>query len=304
MTVKRAILRFTGRIAPRVAPLRARKQAAKAVNRLPGHQKEALILALLADWADSDPAEYHRFVWSNHLSYARYYDFREFRQSRGRYFTRLHPLRLELMSMVVAYLQLRGIDATSDVHSYLDVGCSLGYMPRFAETTFRAARRILGIDIDSYAIEQGREHLRREGSVATLEIGDMASIDELVGDERFDVVTCTGVLQYFDEQAATQAVASMLRHTSRVLALSGPPCGDTDNGMLERSRVRAYDHALFHNFDRMVAAGGGRVVARRWDGSEHVDGKVGAYLVVAIPGTDGDGDAEDRVEASGAPATP
>jgi 2-polyprenyl-3-methyl-5-hydroxy-6-metoxy-1,4-benzoquinol methylase len=283
MSMKRAILRSTGRVAPKVAPLSARKAVARWVNRLPGRQKEALILALLSDWADRDPAEYHRFIWSNHLSYARYYDFREFPQSRGQYFTRLHPLRLELMSMVVAYFQLRGIDATTDVQSYLDVGCSLGYLPRFAETTFRGARRILGIDIDSYAIAEGRERLRAEGSSVTLEIGDMASIDELVGDERFDVVTCTGVLQYFDEEAATQTVATMLRHTSGVLALSGPASADEDNGMLEHSLLRAYDHSLVHNFDRMIAAAGGHVVTRRWEGRESVEGKHGAYLVVAIP---------------------
>jgi SAM-dependent methyltransferase len=285
--MKRAILRSLGRVAPRVAPLHVRKGIATRIDRVPGHQKEALILALLTDWAESDPAEYHRFIWSNHLSYARYYDFRDFPQSRGKYFTRLHPLRLELMTMVVAYLQLKGIDATSEVTSFLDVGCSLGYLPWFAEKTFPAATRIVGIDIDSFAIEEGREHLRREGSAVTLEVGDVTDIDVVVGNGRFDVVTCTGVLQYLDEPAATQAVATMLGRTSRVLALSGPACAETDNRDLEHSRLRTYDHSLLHNFDRMVAAAGGLVVARRWEGRETVEGKHGAYLVVAAPGPPG-----------------
>jgi 2-polyprenyl-3-methyl-5-hydroxy-6-metoxy-1,4-benzoquinol methylase len=281
--LKRVILGTTAKVAPTVAPLSVRKRAARAVDRLPGRQKEAVILALLQDWATAEPAAYHRFVWSNHLSYARYYDFRDFPQSRSAYFERPHPLRVELLELVATYLRDQGIDPSVDVGSLLDVGSSLGYLLRYAETSvFPAATRMLGVDIDAYAIHEGAAHLARAGSAVELAVGDAGGLDALVGDERFDIVMCTGVLQYLDEPTATAAVGAMLGHTAGALALSGPAWPDADNATLSRSQFRDYDRSLIHNFDRMVASHGARVVARRWAGrDEQVEGKAGAYLVVA-----------------------
>ncbi len=282
--LKRAILSSTGSAAPKLAPLRVRKATAKVLNRLPGRQKEALILALLHDWASEEPAEYHRFIWSNHLSYARYYDFRQFAQSRATYFERLHPLRVELLDMVAAHLRDQGIAPETDVASLLDVGASLGYLPRYAETTmFPAARRLLGIDIDAYAVAEGVAYLGTVKSSVELEVADIDGLESLVGDECFDVITCTGVLQYLEQDAASKAVGTMLRHASKLLALSGPAYPDVDNATLVRSEVRSYDRSLIHNFDRLITENGGRIVARRWAGREVVEGKSGVYLVVGAP---------------------
>lgn len=285
MGVKRTILRATAKVAPKLAPLTVRKRVARAVDRLPGRQKEAVILALLEDWAAAEPAAYHRFVWSNHLSYARYYDFRDFPQSRGSYFTRPHPLRVELLEVVASYFRGQGVDPGVDIQSVLDVGSSLGYLLRYAETSaFSGATRLLGIDIDEYAIREGAAHLQAAGSAVELAVCDAAGLGALIGDECFDVVMCTGVLQYLDEPTATATVGAMLGHTAGVLSLSGPAWPEADNATLARSKFRDYDRSLIHNFDRMVATHGGRVVARRWAGrEERVEGKSGAYIVVAVP---------------------
>ena len=282
--LKRAILGGTRQAAPKLAPLGARKAAARALNRIPGRYKEALILALLHDWATGDPAAYHQFIWANHLSYAQYYELgRDGLAGRGTYFTRMHPLRVELFELVSSYLRGQGVDPLTEVGSLLDVGTSMGYLPYYAETTaFPGARRLLGIDIDAHAIADGITYLNGVGSSVELKVADIYGLEAVVGDERFDVVSCTGVLQYLEEEAATRAVGAMLARATKVLALSGLVDPDVDNGTLARSGVRDYDRSFIHNFDRMVAAHGGRVVARRWGGREFVEG-LGAYLVVATP---------------------
>jgi SAM-dependent methyltransferase len=269
-------------------PLSLRKRGAILCNHLPGEMKERLILLLLDDWGAADPPEYHRFIWGNHLLFAKHYDFRtDVDHSRGEYFTKLHPLRLELLETVAARLRDEGISPERDVRSILDVGSSLGYMLRHAETTlFPGAQRLLGIDIDAYAIEQGTAYLRSVGSSVTLEVADLDALERVVGGESFDIVLCTGVLHYLDEDAARRAIGTMLALTSGLLGLSGPACEEKDNAELESSQRRAFyrdDLSLIHNFDRMVLDNGGRVVARRWGGGEIVEKRRGSYIVVAAP---------------------
>ena len=278
--IKQLTLSATRSAAPRIAPLTVRKSVVKVLNRVPGRQKEGLILALLNDWAAREPSEYHQFIWSNHLSYAQYYDFRQIRDSRGAYFERLHPLRAELFEMVAADLRDDGLAPESDVTSFLDVGASLGYLPRYAETTmFPAARRLLGVDIDAYAVAEGAAYLRSVGSAVELKVAEIGRLDDVIGTERFDVVMCTGVLQYLDQEAAARAVRAMLGLASMRLALSGL-AANLDNATLSGSQVRPYDGSFIHNFDRMITDNGGRIVARRWGGRELIEG-LGAYLIVA-----------------------
>jgi SAM-dependent methyltransferase len=287
VVVRDAIIRAAGRafrlVAP-IAPLGLRKKAAVAVNRFPGELKDAVIIALLREWASTMPAEYHRFIWSNHLLYAKYYDFRQIEYSRGAYFSKLHPLRVELLETTAACLRDHGLAPELDVRSVLDVGSSLGYLLRYAETTvFPRAERLLGIDIDAYAIGEGAVYLQGIGSSVELQVADLGALESVVGSESFDVVTCTGVLQYVDEEEASKAVRAMLERSSKLLALSGLASEEADNAALERSQVRGYDRSMIHNFDRMIAESGGRVVARRWAGDEMLDGRRGAYLVIAAP---------------------
>jgi SAM-dependent methyltransferase len=266
------------------APLRLRMSAASLVHRLPGHLDEAVIPALLHDWAAAQPAEYHRFIWSKHLLYAKYYDFRQIEYSRGEYFSKLHPLRIEILETAAACLRDQGVSPETGVRSVLDVGSSLGYLLRYAETTtFPGAQRLLGIDIDEYAIGEGTTYLRGIGSAVELRVADIDALESVAGPEPFDLVTCTGVLQYLDEGAASKAVATMLKHSAKLVALSGLASEDMDNAMLEHPQVRPHDGSIIHNFDRMVAESGGRVITRRWAGREDVEGRHGAYYVIAAP---------------------
>jgi SAM-dependent methyltransferase len=264
-------------VVPRLAPLRARKRLARLVNKIPTPRREQVILAILDDWARSDPAEYHRYLWSNHLSYAHYYDRVQIDMAV------LNPLRLELLQLGCDHLRSIGVTPETDVCSFADIGCSLGYLPRYAETSgFPAATRIIGIDIDETALSDGASYLQDVGSGVELKVGDIVDLDAVLGDEKFDVITCTGVLQYLEEAEAAAAIATMLSHATRLFCISGPASADVDNATLERSRVRAYDRSGIHNFDRMIELAGGRVVARRWGGEELVVGN-SVYLVIAEP---------------------
>jgi SAM-dependent methyltransferase len=280
----RALAGRAVRRASPLLPLGVRKSSAQLAHRVSPPLADLLIPALLHDWAAAEPDDYHRFVWSHHLLYAKYYDFRGIEHSRGRYFERLHPFRVETLAAVAACLREQGYEAERDVHSMLDVGCSLGYLLRYAEQElFTAAQRLVGIDIDPVAIAEGTAFLRERGSAVELHVADIEALADVGGPDPFDVVTCTGVLQYLDESNATSAVADMLRRTGKFLALSGLACEDIDNGQIDRSRVRPYDGSRYHNFDRMVTESGGRILARRWDGHYRLEGRVGAYYVVAAP---------------------
>ena len=269
------LMRLIGSAAPRLAPLSARKSIARLVDKIPSRRREQVILALLEDWATEEPAEYHRDLWSNHLSYARFYDREQIDMNR------LNPLRLELLELACEHLRSVGIAPERDIRSYADVGCSLGYLARHAETTaFPAAARILGIDIDETALVEGAGYLRDVGSRVELRRADVVDLDSVLGAEMFDVITCTGVLQYLEEDQAEAAVAVILRHTTRLFCVSGPAAPDVDNAVLKHSEVRGYDRSGIHNFDRMIDQAGGRVVARRWGGEELVLGN-SVYLVVA-----------------------
>src|SRR5690242_16896207 len=156
VNARRRILHLLSRTAPRVAPLGVRKAVARLVDKLPSSTRERLILALLEDWATDAPSEYHRFLWSNHLSYARFYDSSQIDIGGS-----LNPLRLELLELACSHLRSVGVEPGTDIRSFADIGCSLGYLPRYAETTaFPGASRFLGIDIDETAITDGANYLR------------------------------------------------------------------------------------------------------------------------------------------------
>jgi hypothetical protein len=74
----------------------------------------------------------------------------------------------------------------------------------------------------------------------------------------------------------------MLRHTSRLAVFAGLAHPDADNRNLAASVLRDRDGTWIHNIDAMVEREGGRVVARRWGGSELVDGNT-IYFVLAEP---------------------
>lgn len=236
------------------------------------------VLELLRDYAEREPDQFHRFLWSHHLGYAETYEIeRRFGEER------IHPTRRMLFDDLARVLRERGTDPERDIHSVFEVGCSLGYLLRFLETgLFRSAEVLEGMDIDRYAVEAGSTHLATLGSRVRLHHGDMAALEEILDGRRFDVLLCAGVLMYLQEAPAAAVVASILRHTGRLAAFAGLAAPGNDNRELAASTPRTRDGTFIHNIDRMVERVGGRVVFRRWEGASEVDGNT-IYFVFAAP---------------------
>jgi SAM-dependent methyltransferase len=265
------------RMARSVVPLSVRKRAALAVQRLTWIEEQRRhwwSVELVRDLAERDVDAFHEFLWTNHLGYAVTYEpaarfgAANMKTSRRLFFDDLRSV-----------LPAAGMEA-ADVRSIFEVGCSLGYQLRFLETDlFRNADVLLGVDIDRYAVQAGSDFLRREGSRVVLRAADMRELDEVLGDTTYDVIVCTGVLMYLNQQAASEVLGTLLRR-ARLVALAGLAHPKFDNQFLNDSDTRDRDATFIHNFDAMVTAHGGTVIARRWEGSREVDGNT-IYFVFA-----------------------
>ena len=171
-----------------------------------------------------------------------------------------------LFADMKSYLASVGYLSETRVESVLEVGCSLGYLLRYLETdVFLRAAVFHGVDIDQHAIADGTAALASVGSKVRLRLGDMVELSEVVGDRKYDVVICVGVLMYLHRAAATQVVQAMLERASWVAILGGLAEPESDPSARDESRVRVSDGTFVHNLDRMVEAAGGKVVYRRWE---------------------------------------
>lgn len=259
--VLRTLKRALGSFVVTALPLALRKPGAAWLGRqrwIPGNHWRAA--RLVSDLADRDPNAYHRFLWSHHLAYAESYEpALQFDRNR------IKPDRRLLFRDIRRSLEGEGI-LPRHVRSVLEVGCSLGHLLRFIETdVFRQAEVLDGIDIDGYAIAQGRAWLAQHGSRARLMTGDMSRLDAILGPQaRYDIVLCAGVLMYLREDEAADVVRSMLRHTRCLLAITGLAHPDHDNRELAHSVKREQDGAFRHNLDALVAAAQGKILFRRW----------------------------------------
>ena len=246
----------------KVLPLAQRKRLAIWLDRqqwLPSRHYWSM--SLIRDLAEKDVDSYHRFLWSHHLGYAKLYD-----AANGFGAAKLLATRRILFADLAAYLKKQGIDPARDVKSIFEVGCSRGYLLRFAETeVFPSATEIGGIDIDRYAIQEGKEYLESRGSKIHLQCTDMADLDNFMGEKTYDVILCAGVLMYLKKEAAERVVRAMIRHARSVVAIAGLAHPGVDNFTLARSE-RRWDAALIHNIDAMVQKAGGELLYRRWEG--------------------------------------
>lgn len=231
---------------------------------------------LIRDLAEKDIKEYHKFLWSNHLGYAETYEvalrfgYENMKESRKMFFCDLNNHLIEV-----------GIQPRRDIMSVFEVGCSLGYQLRYMETDlFSSATDLEGIDIDEYSIETGTEYLRSVGSKIRLICGDMESLGRFMKNKIYDIIVCSGVLMYVDEDAAVQVVDTMMRHTRIMAAFTGLAHPDIDNFRLQHSITRHSDGAFIHNIDSMVKKVGGKIISRRWEGGEMIDGHT-IYFIFA-----------------------
>jgi SAM-dependent methyltransferase len=276
----RALLKgSTKNIVRRICPLTFRKRLAVAlngINWIDAERRSYWAQELLCDYRSSQVDEYHRFLWSNHLGYAVSYepDIRftgdGLTQSRRIFF---HDL-IFLLSRLDANWQ-------QSIGSVFEAGCSLGYQLRFMETDlFPWATEFHGTDIDGRAIAAGSARLRNLGSKVSLRHGGVEELDEMLNGKIYDVIICTGVLMYMGSDSARRAIASILRHSRVIVGLAGLAHAEIDNSGLTEPAMRASDQSYIHNFDSMIADAGGKVVGRRWHGSELVDGQ-SVYFVFA-----------------------
>jgi SAM-dependent methyltransferase len=231
---------------------------------------------MLRDMRDGDPDAFHRFLWSNHLAYAKTY---EVAQRFGA--AMIEPSRITLLSDITAQLRARGLDPDCDVRSIFDIGCSLGYLLRHAESeVFHSATTLRGLDIDSYAVDTGNAYLRTLDSRVMLTEADMTEADRVMGEERYDLVLCCGVLMYLDEGRAAGVVKTMLAHARHLVGIICLGHPEVDNSLLTRSDVRESDGAFVHNLERMVREAGGMVISK-WQSDRGAESP--AYGIVAAP---------------------
>ena len=248
-------------------PLSARKWVVVRLGRRNFIGQSFLSFELLRDFATGDPMGFHQFLWAHHVGGQAYGKTYEIARRFGD--ENLRTSRRELFEFLRAHLMERGIAPERDVQSVLDVGCSLGYVLHFLGTqVLPAATCLRGVDVDRYAIEAGKAYLRRLGSKIELVAGDIASLDSVLGEWKYDVVVCCGVLMYLDEGAAAGALKAMLAHTKGLLAVISLADPQEDNAQLARSYARAEDLGFIHNVDEMIRKAGGYVVFRKWTGPE------------------------------------
>lgn len=234
-------------------------------------------IELLKDYAETESNEYHKFLWSNHLTYAVTYEVEQQYGSEN-----IKTSREMFLGELVSTISKAGLDWKHDVKSVFEVGCSLGYQLRYIEKElFKTATEIKGIDIDKHAIEEGRKYLRKIGSKVEIACEDMENIDRILKSRQYDIIICTGVLMYLNENSGMRLVKQMLKHTGTLLAVSGLAHPEIDNENMEKSELRDFDRSFIHNIDMMVKKAGGRIVARRWEGNRVVDGHT-IYFVFAM----------------------
>jgi len=235
---------------------------------------------LLDDPAQTQ-AENLQFLWRHHLAFAGSYNTARFGANMA------EPSRRTLFEDIQEHLRKRGLAPEKDVESVFDAGCSVGHVLRFAETeVFPSATVLRGLDIDKYAIESGTAYLRSVGSKVDIAASDIADLDQVMGDRRYDVVLCCGVLQYLDELSAERVMGVLLAHTRRVLGLICLAHPTMENSRLSRSEIRALEGGRIHNLDALVQHAGGEVALRRWTRPAGPE-ESAPYFLLAEPGERG-----------------
>jgi SAM-dependent methyltransferase len=267
-------IRLPAGMARSIIPLNARKAMVRSLGiwKVPGQLHFAT--ALLEDLCKEDPGACHRFLWSNHLASAETYEI-DLKFGASKFDGNRH----QLFADIQARLRARGRDGTRDVHSVFEIGCSLGYLLRFVETeVFPAATILRGIDIDKYAVETGEAHLRLLGSKVCLSLGDATEAERTMGEDKYDVIMCCGVLMYLDEVSAQNVIRTMILHARHAVGIICLARGDWGNSHSQRSVHRSLDGGLGHDLERMIELGGGTVVSRRIERAD-TDGTVYCILV-------------------------
>lgn len=266
-----------------VVPLLVRQWLAICVNQLiwiSADKRGWWATQLLVDFAKKDINAYHKFLWRHHLSYAESY---EIKLRFG--YDNLNATRRLFFSDLRKNLTDINISAATEIKSVFEVGCSLGYLLQYIEdSVFPEATVLEGNDIDLYSIQQGNNYLTSHNSKINLLHADMEQLVDIFDNKKYDFVFGAGILLYLTQESASKLVALMLQHTNKMLAFTGLAHPQIDNVDLESSVARTRDHTWIHNIDKMITDAGGKIIARRWEGSKIIDGNT-LYFIFAIPAT-------------------
>jgi 2-polyprenyl-3-methyl-5-hydroxy-6-metoxy-1,4-benzoquinol methylase len=272
-------LKYTTKNAVRlIIPLAVRKRLAIWIQHqtwLDAQRRSWWAVEMIRDLADLDANAYHNFLWTHHLAYAAPYE------ASARFGPdNMRPSRRLFFSDLQICLSNLGVKP-EQIASALEVGCSLGYQLRFLETDlFTNAAVLQGIDIDRYAIKAGKKYLANLGSNISLSCGNLGNLEDLIAGRFYDVLICTGVLMYLEENEASDVVRTMLSHSRILVGMAGLAHPNMDNADLDSSAVRDRDQTFIHNFDKMVKKAGGRVLFRRWEADRQLEGQT-IYFVFA-----------------------
>ena len=177
-----------------ILPLQLRQRMAVRIGEtswLPGHSW--LAMAMIRDLADVDANSYNRFLWSSHIGYATNYEYaNDFGPEH------LTATRKMLFEHIVEYLRDNGITPEVQIRSLFEVGCASGFLLRHMETCiFPQATVIEGVDIDATAIETGMAYLTQHDSRIRISCADMADLDSILGENRYDLILCAGCRHSF-----------------------------------------------------------------------------------------------------------
>ena len=160
--------------------------------------------------------------------------------------------------------------------SFLDAGCSFGFLPLLIAEHFPSLRQVVGVDIqtDSFAVVRAiaeEQHLKHV-QFARADLLIESDIDGVNALGRFDTVTALHVLEHFTEADMYRALANLLKLMSKRLIVAVP----YEPGEPER----AYGHEQRFSHARLEAVG--RWCVEQLEGVGHmwVEECAGGLLVV------------------------
>ncbi|MGB8343548.1 MAG: class I SAM-dependent methyltransferase [Ktedonobacteraceae bacterium] len=106
--------------------------------------------------------------------------------------------------------------------SFLDAGCSFGFLPLLVAERIPAMKRIIGVDIrtDSFVTVRAIAEERQFNHIQFIQADLLAEKFDEFG--HFDTVTALHVLEHFNEADMYRVLANLLKMTSRQLVIAIP----------------------------------------------------------------------------------
>jgi len=140
--------------------------------------------------------------------------------------------------------------------TFLDAGCSFGFLPLLMAERFPALRQVVGVDIqtDSFAIAQ---RLAQERGLTNVSFAQVDLLTDAIGSlGQFDTVTLLHVLEHFTEEEMYRVLTHLLPVVKQQLIIAVPYENDEPEA--------AYGHKQLFSRPRLEALGGWCL--QHWEG--------------------------------------